>query len=237
MAKIQVFFGGSLQSEFPLEDREEYSVGRAPDCDIVIDNLAVSRRHCVFKGVHRQWMIEDNHSANGTFVNGHRVSVQSIKHQDRIVVGKHTLLFDDYGSGHTHQVSGAGADKQDSQDAATEERDATCFVQRDVVAQYVQRSQKEKPMVLVLEGRRRKVVPLDKDITLIGSGRHCDLRLDGWFIKGEQAAVIKHRYGFKIIHQGGWRAMRINGGKIMEAFLQAGDVLTIAGHKISFGNL
>jgi pSer/pThr/pTyr-binding forkhead associated (FHA) protein len=237
MAKIQVFFGGSLQSEHPLDDREEYSVGRAPDCDIVIDNLAVSRRHCVFRSGHSQWVIEDNHSANGTFVNGHRISVQPIQHQDRIVVGKHTLVFDDYGSGRTHQASGVDADQQDSQGVGLEERDATYFVRRDTVAQYAQRSRKEKPMVLVLEGRCRKVVPLDKDITLIGNGRHCDLRLDGWFIKGEQAAVIRHRYGFKIIHQGGWRATRLNGGKVKEAFLQAGDMLTIAGHKISFGNL
>ncbi len=234
MAKVQVFFGGSLQSEFPLEAREEYSVGRAPDCDIVIDNLAVSRRHCIFKSVHRQWMIEDNQSANGTFVNGQRVSVQSLKHQDRIVVGKHTLMFDDYGSGHTHQGIMVGSDKPAE---AMDEGDATCFVRRDVVAQYVQRSEKGKPMVLVLEGVRRKVVQLDKPLTVIGRGSRCDLRIDGWFVKNEQASIIKQQYGFKIVHEGGWRALRINGAKVRETMLQAGDVITIAGNRISFGSL
>lgn len=234
MAKIQVFFGGSLQSELPVENREEYSVGRAADCDIVIDNLAVSRRHCVFKSLHGQWMIEDNQSANGTFVNGHRVSVQSLKHQDRIVVGKHTLMFDDYGSGHTHQGIPADTDKPGE---TADEGDATCFVRRDTVAQYVQRSEKDEPMVLVLEGVRRKVVQLDRELTVIGCGNRCDLRIEGWFVKNEQITVLKQPYGFKVVHEGGWRALRVNGVKVKEAILQAGDVLTIAGQRISFGSL
>lgn len=234
MSKIQVFFGGTLQSEFSLESREEYSVGRAPDCDIVIDNLAVSRRHCLFKNVHQQWLIEDNQSANGTFLNGQRVSSQPLKHQDRIVVGKHTLLFDDYGSVEVRQEVPATTDKPAE---ALEDGDATCFVRREVVAQYVQRSEKGKPMVLVLEGMRRKVVQLDKALTVIGKGSQCDLRIDGWLIKGEQATVIKQQYGFKIIHGGGWRALRVNGVKTQEAMLSAGDVITIAGNRISFGSL
>ncbi|SMF96247.1 FHA domain-containing protein [Methylomagnum ishizawai] len=233
MAKIQVFFGGSLQSEFPLESQEEYAVGRAPDCDIVIDNLAVSRRHCLFKSLHGQWMIEDNQSANGTFLNGQRTYTQALKHQDRIVIGKHTLLFDDYGSGHTHQSVAANVDKPaEPQD----EGDATCFVRRDMVAQYVQRSEKGN-MVLVLEGVRRKVVPLDKELTVVGRGSRCDLRIDGWFVKGEQLSIVKQQYGYRVVHEGGWRPLRVNGNKVREAILQAGDVLTIAGHRISFGSL
>lgn len=235
MAKVQVFFGGSLQSEFPLESQEEYSVGRAPDCDIVIDNLAVSRRHCVFKSVHEQWMIEDNQSANGTFVNGQRISAQALKHQDRVVVGKHTLLFDDYGSGHTHQ--GMPVVSPDKPVESREEGDATCFVRRDVVAQYVQRSEKGKPMVLVLEGMHRKVVQLDKSLTVVGRGNRCDLRIDGWFVKNEQLSIIKQQYGYRVVHEGGWRSLRVNGNKVREAILQAGDVLTIAGNRISFGSL
>jgi predicted component of type VI protein secretion system len=234
MAKIQVFFGGSLQSEFPLEAREEYSVGRAPDCDIVIDNLAVSRRHCLFKSAHDQWMIEDNQSANGTFVNGQRVSSQPLKHQDRIVVGKHTLLFDDYGSVEARQEAGSVTERPTEM---LDSGDATCFVRRDVVAQYVQRSEKGKPMVLVLEGMRRKVVQLDKEHTMIGRGSQCNLRIDGWLVKSVQATVIKQQYGYKIVHEGGWRALRVNGAKTQETMLSAGDVITIAGNRISFGSL
>lgn len=92
-------------------------------------------------------------------------------------------------------------------------------------------------MVLVLQGARRKVVQLDKELTVIGHGARCDLRIEGWFVKNEQATVIKQPYGFRIVHEGGWRTLRINGVKVKEAILQAGDVLTIAGNQISFGSL
>jgi pSer/pThr/pTyr-binding forkhead associated (FHA) protein len=232
MAKIQVFFGGTLQSECFLDDKASITVGRSSECDIVIDNLAVSRHHCTLKGLNREWVVEDNRSSNGTFVNGEPIAVHLLKHQDRIVVGKHTLLFDEFDSSEAQQPVAAPA-------AAAEPvaSDSTMFVRKDALAQYKQRSQKEKPMVLVLDGARRLTVPLDKEVTVIGKGRQCDLCIKGWFVRDEQATVVRQRGAYKVVHQGGMRGMRVNGAKTREIFLQAGDVITIAGNKISFGSL
>jgi serine phosphatase RsbU (regulator of sigma subunit) len=45
-------------------------LGRHPDCDIVLDAAAVSRQHAQIVTDNGQFLIEDLHSRNGTFVNG-----------------------------------------------------------------------------------------------------------------------------------------------------------------------
>jgi pSer/pThr/pTyr-binding forkhead associated (FHA) protein len=49
-----------------------WTVGRAPDCDIVVDDSRVSRRHLVVESSGPAWVIRDV-SANGSWVAGQRV--------------------------------------------------------------------------------------------------------------------------------------------------------------------
>src|SRR5437588_8679209 len=75
------------------------TIGRLPDNDVVIDNPAVSSHHaCVFRDG-EDWVIEDLDSKNGTFVNGKRASRQVLHHSDVLLIGKHTLLFDQHAAG------------------------------------------------------------------------------------------------------------------------------------------
>jgi len=69
--------------------RGTLSVGRAEDSDIMLGDLLVSRRHAELlvgdSGVH----IVDLGSANGTFVNGRRISRQVLADRDIIGIGHH----------------------------------------------------------------------------------------------------------------------------------------------------
>lgn len=55
----------------PVEQGGELVVGRAPDCDLVIDDGSVSKRHAVLRwnARRRQTTLEDTGSTNGTFLN------------------------------------------------------------------------------------------------------------------------------------------------------------------------
>lgn len=55
----------------PVEQGGELSVGRAPDCDLVIDDGSVSKRHAVLRWNARRKLatLEDTGSTNGTFLN------------------------------------------------------------------------------------------------------------------------------------------------------------------------
>ena len=51
-------------------ERPEVVIGRADDCDVVIAERQVSRRHARIRQVGEQYILEDLGSKNGTFVNG-----------------------------------------------------------------------------------------------------------------------------------------------------------------------
>jgi ABC-type multidrug transport system ATPase subunit/ABC-type multidrug transport system permease subunit len=66
-------------------------IGRAPECDVTVDDPVVSRRHAELRQVGGSWWIRDLGGWNGTFVNGHRVREARIGPQDVVGIG-HALL-------------------------------------------------------------------------------------------------------------------------------------------------
>lgn len=92
MAKLVLSVQGRVLSEFEL-DKENVTIGRKPDNDILIDNLAVSGHHAVIHSLFNQSFLEDLGSTNGTFVNGERITKHVIKEGDLILVGKHELKY------------------------------------------------------------------------------------------------------------------------------------------------
>ena len=70
-------------------------VGRHPDCDIVVEDAAVSGRHMLFRVVNTTVYVEDLASTNGTRVNGLSTTHQVVHHLDTIEVGRHKLHFFD----------------------------------------------------------------------------------------------------------------------------------------------
>lgn len=66
-------------------------IGRATDNQVVLDDLLVSRYHAVLRRTGNQWELVDNHSANGTYVNGNRIVRAIIGPNDIVGIG-HQLL-------------------------------------------------------------------------------------------------------------------------------------------------
>lgn len=80
---------GSLKGQSFDLDLETVILGRAPDCQIVIDNPSISRSHASIHFQSGQYWIKDEHSANGTFLNGNRlVSIQPLNPGDQIRLGE-----------------------------------------------------------------------------------------------------------------------------------------------------
>lgn len=71
-------------------------IGRAPENDVVVDDLGVSRYHAELRRVNaRQFEIVDVGSHNGTFVNGQRVSAVAVTDTDLIGIGPATFRLVD----------------------------------------------------------------------------------------------------------------------------------------------
>jgi serine/threonine-protein kinase len=68
-------------------------LGRNPACDIVIDELEVSRKHAVISQVAQGYLLEDLQSTNGTFVNNQQIRrLQLLNAGDEIGLGKNVRL-------------------------------------------------------------------------------------------------------------------------------------------------
>ena len=83
---------GVVQGEFEL-NQERLTVGRKPDNDIQIDNLAVSGKHALIITILDDSFLEDLGSTNGTYVNGKLVKKHVLKDGDVIAIGKHELKY------------------------------------------------------------------------------------------------------------------------------------------------
>jgi len=90
--KLILSLNGDTISEIDL-DKESTTIGRKAVNDIQVDNLAVSGTHAKVLALGRDCFLEDMESTNGTYVNGDRVTKHVLKHGDKIMIGKHQLLY------------------------------------------------------------------------------------------------------------------------------------------------
>lgn len=78
---------------FPLTS-SRILIGRAIDCDIILNDLNVSRKHAELRQESTTvWSIADLGSTNGTLVNGKHIPEIMLKEGDRITTGTTTFLF------------------------------------------------------------------------------------------------------------------------------------------------
>src|ERR1700693_5849679 len=93
MSRLVLKFESTALKEVPLGTRP-VTIGRAPDNDIPIDNLAVSNYHARVYVEAGSLVIEDLNSLNGSFLNDIRVERAMLKDGDTIQIGKHEILVD-----------------------------------------------------------------------------------------------------------------------------------------------
>jgi pSer/pThr/pTyr-binding forkhead associated (FHA) protein len=87
---------GEMLQEYRLE-KSETVIGRAPTSDILLakDKLT-SRRHAVVRYENGSYILYDERSANGTFVNGQQLeesTPRTLKEGDHVGIGEHELIF------------------------------------------------------------------------------------------------------------------------------------------------
>jgi hypothetical protein len=68
-------------------ERVELSIGRDDDCDLVLDEATISRRHALLRRTPEGWALRDLGSTNGTRVNGWRVDSAALRPGDELTLG------------------------------------------------------------------------------------------------------------------------------------------------------
>lgn len=68
-------------------------VGTAVDCDVVLTDRRISRKHCVIRYEGGQFHLADLDSSNGTYVNDERVQKQELIDNDVLTLGDVRFKF------------------------------------------------------------------------------------------------------------------------------------------------
>ena len=227
--EVWLFLGEKQLGSFSVS-KGELTIGRNPGNDILIDNVGVSRQHAVIKASGDRATVEDLGSANGTFVNGQKITSHELKDGDEILVLKHRLVF--------RVPKEAAAPKAE---IATDAGQETMFIDLTAIAQAatgkpLSRPEASAPKLrpyLILPDRKK--MALESEQITLGSAPDCRIHVSGMFVAKLHARIVPEKEGqFKIIHVAGLAGIRVNGDKVSEHVLRHGDEIEIGKQKLLF---
>lgn len=93
---------GDRHRQFLPLEHFPFTIGRARECDLVIDSTQISRQHARLEIDHEQVVLIDLGSTNGSYVNGERLTpnvIRRLSAGDKINLGQVcTVEFDDPGT-------------------------------------------------------------------------------------------------------------------------------------------
>jgi hypothetical protein len=237
MSRLVLKFESSSLKEVPLGTRP-VTIGRAPDNDIQIDNLAVSNYHARVYSEAGSLVVEDLNSLNGSFLNDIRVERAMLKDGDAILIGKHEILVD--------QVHDAALPVDGWRKAPAPRVNETMILDTEerrklleMAAAAGERSQLSPkrlrvPTLTVLYGLTdQKEYRMSGKLTVIGHSKMATVRLRGWFTPSVAAQINKHEDGYYLGR--GDRVPTLNGVKIQGLTkLKDGDVIDVSGVRLNF---
>lgn len=227
MFRVTLSLGGTVVRKYPFE-KDQITIGRDPDCDISIDNVAVSRNHATVSLADGEYVLEDLQSGNGTFVNGEKVVTHVLHSGDAFIIGKYTLLFE--------VVSDVEGLVKDAARKAGGE-DATFRLDRKELDKLIGKAGRtgETRGSLMPEGGGNPV-PLNRAFLFAGSASDCTIPAAGFMVAPRVAVFLKDEGGYRIVRVGGkFGSVTVNSQAVDSRVLRAGDVVEICGKRWQYG--
>lgn len=90
--QLKIAEGKDAGKEFVF-DQDEVLIGRTPECDVVLYDAGVSRKHCRIFSMGERYFVEDVGSSNGTKVNGAPIKKHALSDGDQIILGPVVFSF------------------------------------------------------------------------------------------------------------------------------------------------
>jgi len=92
-ATLVIRSGGGRAGETYELKGDSTTIGRHPDSDVFLDDVTVSRNHAVVSREDDAYVIADQGSLNGTYVNRRRIERQTLLDGDELQIGKYKLTY------------------------------------------------------------------------------------------------------------------------------------------------
>jgi len=90
---LEIIEGPGRGQVIGLSTQKPSTIGRSSGCDIVLEDLSISTRHCQLELGPEGWAVADLDSTNGTYLNERPISRRSLASGDVIRIGETSLQF------------------------------------------------------------------------------------------------------------------------------------------------
>ncbi|MHC4599178.1 MAG: FHA domain-containing protein [Planctomycetota bacterium] len=228
MLKITLKFSGNLVDTYRF-DKEVITIGRDPTCDVVLDNLGVSRMHAQILNHSGIFILQDMGSNNGTFIHGSRVKNHNLNHGDEFSIGKFHLECD-LGGLRAPAAAAEAAAPQSVNPELTLAVDA-----KEMEMMQRERASKLKAYITYTAPSGKKMnQPIVKTTTFFGKALSCDFNCGGIFIYPKHALIVRDNNGFRLVNLAPHRMTRLNQKVVDDERMQNGDKFFIGRNLFEF---
>jgi pSer/pThr/pTyr-binding forkhead associated (FHA) protein len=202
---------GNLTS-LPLH-HDEYGLGRAEANSIRLTDRNISRKHAKLRRNGQGWLLADQQSYNGTYVNGVRVvGEQLLQPGDVIQLGDYRVeLVDEVAA----QPAAPGAPA--------------------VAAAPTPGHHRPDRLVVVVGPTPGAEFPLDREYLSIGRAEDATISINHSSVSRLHAEIVALGNGrYEVVDKGSANGIRINGVELKRGILEAGDALELGDVRLRF---
>jgi pSer/pThr/pTyr-binding forkhead associated (FHA) protein len=225
MIRIAIFQDGEQIKEFEATPGTDVTIGRAQGCLVHLDEASISRLHAVIRSANGGWVLERKANFGAVLLNGQEVENAQLEGGEEIAIGKFSLRVN-IESEQALQVGGGSRSlSANSMLSESGEGDGrTKMVSTGVAALF----RFEPGMANIAE------FLLDKDLAVFGRASNCDVVIIEKKASRKHFEVRRQGLSFFLKDLNSANGTMVNGNKVAEVELVAGDVIQIGESKIQF---
>jgi predicted component of type VI protein secretion system len=244
-AKLSLKFHDDLLQEVALSGGV-VTIGRQPDNLLRIDNPIVSGHHARIFWENSHYVLEDNESFNGTYLNNRSVSKAVLSDGDVIVIGKHRIQFHDAVGERDARSSSMAQDRTNGcqalvEKAAPPQLEATMVLDsvklKEMMAKMAAGAAPVRPsaitlvparesravrprqigMVTIIAGRTdRQQYLLSSKLSVIGKSAMASIRLKRWFAPRVAASIHQREDGYFLVRAAKNIRIKVNNAELTQ---------------------
>ncbi len=216
-----------------LEFGRKFKIGRSQENDLIVENPKTSDFHAEIEAEKEYFVLTDQFSEIGTFVNNQIVLSRQLQHKDVIAIGGHKLLFL-YEKG--EKQPSAFRDFSTRETVAIDTRDHRNKLVKNLLRlANKEKADKKTTAIISFINKPMPSFSMEKDEITLGRSRKCDIRIKGFFL-GKTAAIIQKRDSqYYLIPGEGLIKPKLNYVKIKsETLINELDVIGIGSCEMQF---
>ena len=219
--------------KYRLEFDKIFTIGRSSENDLVMDNPLVSDRHAEIENEKDFFVLTDQFSRTGTFINNQIVISRRLAHKDAITIGRQRMLFI-YEKG--EKQPSTSEDFSTRATIAIDTRQHRNKLMKNVlrIANKDRNDRKTRGVIIFTDEKRLPYI-MEKDEITLGRSRRCDIRIKGFFLAKTVAILRKRDDEYYLVPGDGWIKPKLNYEPVKhETPIKELDVITIGSCQMQF---